>query len=259
VPLSTDPVPALPMLTVEPWPDPVIDELGVDPRGTYTERFWLPVLGPSTVWFLRRVADRFDDEPDGFELDLGDAARCLGVGMRGGRNAPIMKTVERTCRFGAAQLHGRGTLAVRRRLAPLNRAQVERLPERLQAEHAQWITRPPATSGVEQMRERARRLALSLLELGEAPEAAERQLHAWRFHPAVVFEAVRWARATIAANRDLAPVTPLPSLPADDVPPLPAARAVAARVERLATRSNVRPAEPGPAPADADPSTDPRP
>ncbi len=169
LPLTTDTTAALPVLTVEPWPDPVIDELGVDPRGTYTERFWLPVLGPSTVLFLRRLADGLEDAPDGFQLDLDDVARCLGVGVRGGRNAPIMKTVERTCRFGAAQLHGRDTLAVRRRLAPLNRSQVERLPEWLQAEHAEWIARPPAGRDAEQVRERARRLALSLLELGEAP------------------------------------------------------------------------------------------
>jgi hypothetical protein len=34
------------------------------------------------------------------------------------------------------------------------------------------------------MRNRSRRLALSLLELGEDLEATERQLHRWRFHPA---------------------------------------------------------------------------
>ena len=57
-------------LTVEAWPDPVIDELGHDPRSAYVERFWLGVLGPSTVWLLRRLADQFDRQPDGFELDL---------------------------------------------------------------------------------------------------------------------------------------------------------------------------------------------
>jgi hypothetical protein len=48
VPLTTDPVFPIPSVTVEPWPDPVIDELGHDPRSAYVERFWLPVLGPST-------------------------------------------------------------------------------------------------------------------------------------------------------------------------------------------------------------------
>jgi hypothetical protein len=43
------------------------------------------------------------------------------------------------------------------------------------------------------MKERARSLALSMLELGEDTEAIERQLHHWRFHPAVAHEAMRWA------------------------------------------------------------------
>ena len=52
---------------------------------------------------------------------------------------------------------------------------------------------------------RARRLALSLLELGEDIEGAERQLHRWRFHPLVAREATAWAwkrhsEANAAAN-----------------------------------------------------------
>ena len=201
VPLTTDPVFPVPALTVEPWPDPVVDELGHDPRSAYVERFWLPVLGPSTVWFLRRVADRLDDEPDGFTLDLADTARSLGVGMRGGRNSPMVKTIERTCRFGAARMHGAGELAVRRRLAPLNRAQAERLPESLQREHTAWLQRPRPTPDVEQRKDRARALALSMLELGEDPDACERQLHRWRFHPALAHEAIRWAVANHTADQ----------------------------------------------------------
>jgi hypothetical protein len=34
---------------------------------------------------------------------------------------------------------------------------------------------------------------LSLLDLGEDVTAAERQLHRWRFHPAMAYEAVQWA------------------------------------------------------------------
>lgn len=201
MPLPTEPPPPLPSLAVEAWPDPVIDELGVDPRGAYAERFWLPVLGPSTVWFLRRVADGLDHEPGGFTLDLAETARALGVGVRGGRNAPIMKTVERCCRFGAARVQGPDQIAVRRRLAPLNRAQVERLPESLQSEHGEWLSRPRGRPTGDQLQEQARRLALSLLELGESNEACERQLHRWRFHPAIAFDAVRWAAEAHAAMR----------------------------------------------------------
>ncbi len=40
--------PRLPPLLVVPWADPVCDDLGVDPRGAYVERFWLPLLGPTS-------------------------------------------------------------------------------------------------------------------------------------------------------------------------------------------------------------------
>jgi hypothetical protein len=44
-----------------------------------------------------------------------------------------------------------------------------------------------------EVRARANRLALSLVELGEDAEATERQLHRWRFHPALAHEATQWA------------------------------------------------------------------
>jgi hypothetical protein len=183
-------------LTIESWQDPVIDELGHDPRSAYVERFWLPVLGPSTIWFLRRLADQLDAKPEGFELDLVEAAQSLGVGMRGGKHSPMLKTVERTCRFGAARMMGTTGLAVRRKLAPLTRAQSERLPQVLRQEHSQWMTRPRSAHTADELRERARSLALSMLELGEDDAAVERQLHRWRFHPAMASDALRWASST---------------------------------------------------------------
>lgn len=198
--LASDPVFPVVSLTIEAWSDPVIDEVGHDPRSAYAERFWLPILGPSTIWFLRRVVDQLDEEPHGYSLDLVETARSLGVGMRGGRNSPMLKTVERSCRFGAARMHGGSLLEVRRRLAPLSRSQVERLTTRLQHEHAEWMERPQPTPSVTQMTERARSLALSMLELGEDSDAIERQLHRWRFHPAMAHDAMRWA-VTNRANR----------------------------------------------------------
>ena len=193
-------------LTVEIWQDPVIDELGHDPRSAYVERFWLPILGPSTIWFLRRLADQLDEHPEGFELDLVEAAQALGVGMRGGKHSPMLKTVERTCRFGAARMMGATGLAVRRRLAPLTRAQSERLPIGLRQQHTQWMTRPPSRHTADEMRERARSLALSMLELGEDDAAVERQLHRWRFHPAMASDALRWAVAMQHERSTVAPI-----------------------------------------------------
>jgi hypothetical protein len=180
-------------ISVEPWPDPVVDELGHDPRSPYVERFWLSILGPSTLWLLRRLADGLDGTPEGFVLDLQEAARSIGVGLGGGRGSPFLRSIDRSCRFGAARFVADDTLAVRRKLPPLTQRQVARLPEVLQHEHATWLTQQPTRPTVHEMRTRARQLALSLLDIGEDISATERQLHGWRFHPAVAHEAVRWA------------------------------------------------------------------
>lgn len=182
-------------LSIEPWCDPVIDQVGHDPRSEYVERFWLAILGPSTVLLLRHMAFRLDAAPEGFTMDLGETARSIGVGMRGGRNSAFMRSVQRACRFGASRFVALDQLAVRRRLAPLTRHQVARLPQSLQAEHHAWVEREARSPSPEDLRRRARQLALSLLDLGEDRAGTERQLHRWRFHPALAHDAVRWAMA----------------------------------------------------------------
>ncbi len=186
----------VPQLAIRAWPDAVIDAVGHDVRSAYVERFWLGILGPSATWLLRRLVQGLEDQPDGFDLDLALAATQLGLGGRSGRHSPFFRSIERCCRFGAAQLLDEQTLRVRRKLPPLTRMQVARLPQPLQDTHRAWVEGPDVTLPVDQLRERARGLALSLLELGEDPEATERQLHSWRIHPAVAYEAVAWARAT---------------------------------------------------------------
>ncbi|MGH9183906.1 MAG: hypothetical protein ACRDZ9_08905, partial [Acidimicrobiales bacterium] len=179
-------------LHIRPWPDPVIDRLGHDPRSTYVERFWLGVLGPSTTWLLRRVAAELDREPAGFDLALGDTARSLGLGGEG-RNSPFVRALARCCQFDLATPEGEDVLAVRRKLPPLTRRQVTRLPQAVQEEHRLWLDGELRTPEAERLRRRSRQLALSLLELGEGLEAAERQLQRWRFHPAVAHESALWA------------------------------------------------------------------
>ena len=193
--MLADPVFPLESLTVRPWPDPVIDQLGHDPRSAYVERFWLGLLGPSATWLLRRLAAGFEAEPAGFDLDLAETARSLGLGQRGGKGGPFMRTIDRCCFFGVAQRVDPQTMRVRRRLPPLTRAQIGRLPETLKVEHVRWIDRDSGTpaAAVERMRRRSRKLALSLLELGEDVESTEAQLHRWRFHPAMAREATAWA------------------------------------------------------------------
>jgi hypothetical protein len=181
------------VLHVRPWPDEVLDHLGFDPRSAYVEDYWLGILGPSTVWLLRRLAAGFEYSADGFDLDLGETARSLGLGDRSGRHSPFIRAINRTIQFGLSQLSGPDELSVRRRVPPLNRQQLGRLSPALQARHAAWQDEQLLVPIGEQQLRRARQLALSMLDMGEDYGAAERQLLRWRYPDQVAREALCWA------------------------------------------------------------------
>lgn len=190
LPADTSPVS---VLSIRPWPDGVIDALGHDPRSLYVERFWLGILGPSTTWLLRHLANGLDASPEGFDLDLAQAAQALGLGSKGGRHSPFMRALSRCCQFDVADARPDGVLAVRRKLPPLTRRQIVRLSPELATAHQAWQETQLQIPAHEQQRRRSRRLALSLVELGEDAEATERQLARWKFHPALCREAAAWA------------------------------------------------------------------
>ena len=143
------------VLHIRPWPDDVIDKLGFDPRSSYVEDFWLGILGPSTVWLLRRLAAGFDYSPLGFDLDLAETARSIGLSDRSSRHSPFLRAVNRTVQFGLAQLSGPEELCVRRRLPPLTYRQVQRLSPALQERHAAWQAQNLVTAIGELQCERA--------------------------------------------------------------------------------------------------------
>ena len=178
---------------VMPWLDPEQDENGHDPRSAYVETFWLPVVGPSTTLLLRRLADEFDADPDGFEIEAAVLSREIGLGARMDRRGAFARTIERCTKFHMLQQQG-DLLYVRRRIPPLGYRQVKRLGPRLQALHHSW-TIDPADDGARHRTEmvRATHLARTLLALGEATHEAERQLHQWHFHPSIAWHAVQWA------------------------------------------------------------------
>lgn len=179
-------------LWVQPWPDPVVERLGHDPRSAYVEQYWLGVLGPSTTWLLRRLATLLDTRPDGFELPLRETARTLGLGMRDGRHSPFVRAIDRACQFGLCRRVDATTLQVRRRIPPVTQGQLKRLPPSVQAAH-DALQRAQLRNTETANELKARRLALTLLEIGEDLDAAERQLVAWRVDPPVAQEAMRWA------------------------------------------------------------------
>ena len=141
------PKPAPTRLEVLAWPDPLIDQLGFDPRSVYVEQFWLGIVGPSAVWLHRLLVRELESQPDGFTLDLNMVAQQLGVGLRGGRNAPVHRTIDRLCRFGLAR-RGGSSIAVRRMVPPLTAVQVSRLPETLRAAHEHFTPSHQADSRI---------------------------------------------------------------------------------------------------------------
>lgn len=180
-------------LLVRPWVDPVLEQVGYDPRSPYVERFWLGTLGPSATWFVRYVADRFDRTPDEFVLDFESCAASIGLGRSGSRAGTLPKTLGRCCEFRVARVVNRNLIEVRRQLAPLSQRQLSRLTDAMRAEHERWMADAPDVTRNAVLTDRARRLALSLLELGEDADSAERQLERWRFPAQMARDAIGWA------------------------------------------------------------------
>lgn len=176
-----------------PWPDPVIDTLGHDPRGPYPERFWLPTLGPTALLLVRHIAYRFDRAPDGFTLDLAETSRCLGLGERLGRNSPLARSLGRIIQFDLAVQPDGETMAVRRNVPPINRRHVRRLPPSAQEEHDAWVRGHLTDTPLAAARRNARRTALLLLGLGDTRPAVEHALGTAGFNPAVARDAAAWA------------------------------------------------------------------
>ncbi len=179
-------------MRIKPWADEVIDTLGFDPRSIYCEKFWLPTLGPTALLLMRRFAVCFDEHPAGTEVDLSELAGSLGLSPAMGPNGPIGRTLGRLVQFDLAQ-EADGCMAVRRKLPPVNRRHVRRLPLPIQRAHEEWVAAQLAAPHREAERRNSRRLALTLVELGEDLGTTERTLGAAGFHPTVCRESSAWA------------------------------------------------------------------
>lgn len=128
-------------LWIEPWRDLVTEESGHDPRSRYVEQFWLGVIGPTAAWLLRHVAHEFENSPDGFELSVAPIALQLGISPKAGPRGGLHRTLHRLVMFRLAS-EGHAGYAVRRRLPPLNNAQLRRLPQHLQRSHTTYYSQP---------------------------------------------------------------------------------------------------------------------
>lgn len=161
--MDTISYPATSCITVRPWIDPVVDERGVDPRSAYVEKFWLGVLGPTATWVMRRFAEEFDREPDGFRIDLAEVASAMGVSYAKGPSSPFGRAVRRCVMFGLVHPLSDG-LSVRRRIPRVAHHHLRRLPDDVRAAHESWVR---ATVHLD-----VRDLERQLIEAGVPPRAA---------------------------------------------------------------------------------------
>ncbi len=121
-------------LSVIDLADPVLDELGHDARSDYVEHYWLPVLGPSSIWAARRLVAWLETSPDGIEISLESLGRSLGLGGGTGRQSVTVRTLARLIDFGIGATGG-SAYAIRRRFPPLPARHLERLPGYLIRSH----------------------------------------------------------------------------------------------------------------------------
>lgn len=112
----------------------------------YVTDFYTPVLGPTSVAFLRWVGQHLTPgQPT--EVDLTELAARLGLQRSLSRNAPLMRTLSRLCVFNLTawnpepDLDTHGRLLIVDHLPPISNRQVARWPTALATEHEQALTR----------------------------------------------------------------------------------------------------------------------
>ena len=131
------------LMDVMPWHDTLVESNGHPIGDPYIEMFWLPVLGPTATWLLRRLATGLEHEPAGYTVDVDELARGIGVAYTKGRHNPFARGLHRCIMFGVARqiaVIPRTVIAVRTVLPTLSQRHVGRLPEQLQIAHSDWTS-----------------------------------------------------------------------------------------------------------------------
>ena len=162
------------------------------PASSYVEQFWLGTLGPTATWLVRRLVAGFDGHPDGYDLDSPSTAQALGLSYSKGASSAFAKAFGRCIMFGLAHQRSDG-YAVRRLLPDVARRHLARLPEAVQRDHERWLE--AARCHRLEVLQRARSLALAMLDAGDDASVIEPQLVAVGIPPTTAAEAVELLRA----------------------------------------------------------------
>jgi hypothetical protein len=127
-------------ITVQRWDDPVVEKWGFSVNSVYSEAVLLPILGPASVFCLRRLSAWATASPTGVEVDTRQLARDLGLGDSLGRNAVLTRTVRRLCHFDMTRWAG-DQLWVRTSVAPVPERHLARLSPGIVRLHQSMVDR----------------------------------------------------------------------------------------------------------------------
>jgi hypothetical protein len=127
------------------WRDSVVERVGFDACGDYVELFWLPIIGPTSTWLLRRLAVMTVLHPDGASLDATATAQSLGLGTNTSAQGSLIRSLHRLSIFGLVRMIG-NRVEVRTVVPPLTMKHLARLPEHLQNAHFLWSESHPSAA-----------------------------------------------------------------------------------------------------------------
>lgn len=120
-------------LTIAPWHDPVVTQLGYPPQSHHVETYWLPIIGPTALLILRRFA-LLNSVAYMSTVPIADLAAEIGLRPSTASQSPAVRSLSRLVDFHLARPMG-DVLQVRTAVPPLTRRQVARLPEHLRDAH----------------------------------------------------------------------------------------------------------------------------
>lgn len=109
-------------------PDTRVQRAGFELTDPYVEQCWSAIVGPSATLLMRRMPALWIAQVPA-ESNIVDLSRSLGLGAGTGERSRLANTLNRLVRHGLARPSPDSTgFDVHVQVAPLNRAQLERVP-----------------------------------------------------------------------------------------------------------------------------------
>lgn len=124
--------------------------LNVDRKGPlfpaqhqYVEMLWLPVIGPSSTWLLRRLSGWALACPQGLTVLLPELSESLGLGWSSGANSSLQRSMRRLAMFGLARWEN-DAFEVATAVPPLHERQLTRMSPALVRVHDRMVQQSAA-------------------------------------------------------------------------------------------------------------------